>query len=99
MRRFLLIPAVVVGAVLVYAVFDDGSGVRTWLRLGAQLRSSQDRIQEIRRENAALRREAEGLESDSFAIERAIRGDLGFAGRGEVVIRLPRDSGPNARIP
>jgi cell division protein FtsB len=98
-RRFLLIPAVVVGAVLVYAVFDDGSGLRTWLRLGARLRASQDRIQEIQRENAALRREAEGLGSDSLAIERAIREDLGFARRGEVVVRLPRDSGPNARIP
>ena len=98
MKRFLLIPAVV-GAVLVYAVFDDGSGVRTWLRLGTELRSSQDRIGEIRREIAALRSEAEGLESDSFAVERAIREDLGFARRGELVVRLRRASTPTSRIP
>jgi cell division protein FtsB len=97
-KRFLLIPAVV-GAVLIYAVFDDGAGVRTWLRLGAELQSSRDRIEEIRREIAALRREAEALEADSFAIERAIREDLRFAQRGEVVVRLPRASAPSARIP
>jgi cell division protein FtsB len=97
-KRFLLIPAVV-GAVLIYAIFDDGAGVRTWLRLGAELQSSRDRIEEIRREIASLRSEAKALEADSFAIERAIREDLRFAQRGEVVVRLPQASSPSARIP
>ena len=98
MKRFLLIPAVL-GAVILYAVFDDGPGIRTWLHLGADLRSTQENIQEIRSEIAALRREAEALEGDSFAIERAIREDLGFARRGELVVRLPRAPGTNTRIP
>jgi cell division protein FtsB len=94
-RGLLLIPALI-GAVLVYAVCDTDAGIRTWLHVRADLAASRGRIATIREEIAALRRSAETLESDPFAIERAIREDLELARRGEQVLRLagPEDSNP-----
>ena len=88
MKPLLWIP-VLLGAAGVFAWFDDQSGLRTWLRLGGDLRSTHARITEMREEIADLQREAAGLESDPLAIEGAIREDLGFARPGEAVVRLP----------
>ena len=98
LKGFLLIPALVAAA-LVYAVFDEESGVRTWLQMRSDLEASRVRIGEIRRENRALRQEAALLESDPFAIESAIREDLKLARPGERVVRLPAPEGTNPRFP
>ena len=42
-RRFLWIPALL-GAVLLYVAFDDAAGLRSWLRLDAELRAKQTGI-------------------------------------------------------
>jgi cell division protein FtsB len=97
-RRFLWIPALL-GAATLYSVFDDGTGIRTWLRLAADLRTAQENIAALRLEVAELRREAAALESDPVALERAIREDLEYARPGEVVVRLPSPPSTNARIP
>jgi cell division protein FtsB len=97
-RRFLWIPALL-GAATLYSVFDDGAGIRTWLRLASDLRSAQESIDALRLEVAALRREAAALESDPAALESAIREDLEYARPGEVVVRLPLAASTNARIP
>lgn len=98
MKRFLVVPALLGVAVLI-AAFDDGSGIHTWLRLRAELRASQQRIAEARLEIERLRAEAAALERDAFAIERAIREDLGLARPGETILRVPPSSGSNPRFP
>jgi cell division protein FtsB len=97
-RRFLWIPALL-GAVVLYAYIDDEAGVRTWHRLGMDLSASQERIAALQLEIAELRRDAEALESDPAALERAIREDLEFARPGDVVVRLPSVERTNPRIP
>jgi len=94
----LLIPALVAAA-LVYAVFDQQSGIGTWLQMRADLAASRARIGEVRRENRALSQQAALLESDPFAIESAIREDLKLARPGERVVRLPTPEGTSPRFP
>ncbi len=98
MRRSFWIPALL-GAVLLYAAFDDAAGLRSWLRLSAELRAKEIRITELRDEVVSLRRQQEALADDPAAIERAIREDLEWARPGEVVVRLPSFNRSNARIP
>ncbi len=98
MRRFLLIPALV-AAVVVYAAFDQDSGLSRWWRLRGELRAAEMRIATARDEVARLTREAKGLEDDPFAIEKAIREDLGLARPGETIVRLPRASTSSPRFP
>ena len=74
--------------VALHTALDEGSGIRTWLRLREELASSHARIGTLRREIAQQRREADLLQGDAFAIERAIREELGFAARGQTLVRL-----------
>jgi len=89
--------AIVAGA-LALALLDSDSGLRTWARMRADLRVADERMSVLRDEIEALRAESKGLESDSFAQERAIRQDLGLARPGETVVRLGRDE-PSLRNP
>jgi len=93
-----VVPALVAVAV-VYASFDHVAGIGTSLRLREDLRAAETRIEALRLGNAALRREAELLQADSFAIERAIREDLKLSRPGETVLRLVRDEDSTPRIP
>jgi cell division protein FtsB len=97
-RGLLLIPALVAAA-LVYAAFDADSGIRRWLQMRADLAASHARIEEIRREVHALRRDAAELENDAFAIESAIREDLKLARPGELVLRRSGGEASNPRFP
>jgi cell division protein FtsB len=97
-RGWLWIPALV-GAALVAAVLDEDSGIGNWWRLREDVRESHVRIAEVRTEIVALREEAEVLEGDEFAIERAIREELDYARPGETVIRLPREGSASSRFP
>jgi cell division protein FtsB len=97
-RRLLLVPAIIALAV-VYAMLDEASGIRAWLRLRSHLVASAGRIDELRREVEALRDESSALKHDPFATERAIREDLELAKPGEIVVRLPRAEGGTPRIP
>jgi cell division protein FtsB len=97
-RGLLLIPALV-GVAIVCAAVDQGSGIRKSLQLRADLRASRARIESLRTQVEELRREAAALEGDPFAVERAIREDLGFARRGETVLLLPPAVGASHRFP
>ncbi len=82
-----------------HTVLDQGSGIRTWLRLREELASSHARIGTLRREIAQQRREADLLQDDAFAIERAIREHLGFSARGQTLLRLRGADVSSPRFP
>ena len=98
MRGLWWIPALVLAAA-VYAAFDGNSGIRTWLRLRGDLHAARGRIAAAQDEIARLERASRELDSDSFAIERAIREDLELAMPGEIIVRLSRDDRGNPRFP
>jgi len=97
--KALLLAAALVAALVVCAAFDTDAGLGTWLRLRGLLRESQARNAELGNEILALEVEAQALERDGFAVERAIREELGFARADETLVRLPRDDHSSARFP
>ena len=97
--KALWLAAALVAAVLVHAAFDADAGLGTWLRLRGLLRESQARNAELGRGNQALEAEAQSLEAGGFAVERAIREELGFARADETLVRLPRADRSSARFP
>lgn len=97
--KALLLAAALVVAALVYVAFNSDAGIGSWLRLRAELRESQAQNANLRVEIAALEAEAKALERGGFAIERAIREQLGFVRADETLLRLPRDDHSSARFP
>jgi cell division protein FtsB len=65
----------------------------------ADLRSAQERMAGLEREIAESEAEAGSLGEDPFAIEQAIREDLGLARPGETVVRLADPADENLRLP
>jgi cell division protein FtsB len=95
--RLFGIPVVALAAVGGSAV-DESSGLPTWRRLRDDLAAARARIEILRGDIEALRRGAVALEGDDFALECAIREDLGLAQPGESVVRLDgRRPGPGQR--
>ena len=97
--KALLLVAALVAAVVVHAAFDADAGLGTWLRLRGLLRESQARNAGLVRENAALEAEVQALEAGGFAVERAIREELGFARADETLLRVPGTERSSARFP
>jgi cell division protein FtsB len=95
----LMLAAALLAAALVYAVFDSDAGIGTWLRLRGELRESQARNDGLRAEIASLGAESKALSSGGFAVERAIRDELGFVREGETLLRLPREDHSSPRFP
>ncbi len=89
MRGIWLIPALV-GAVVIYAAIDDGAGLRSLLRLRGDLEVAHERIDVLRGKIVLLSEEAEALQTQTFALERAIREGLEYARPGETLVHLPR---------
>ncbi len=82
----------VLGAVAGIAVADGDSGVRMWFRLRDDVAEARARVAVLAERRAELEAQIEGLESQPFALERAIREDLGLARPGEIVVRFRNDS-------
>ena len=78
--------------VAVIALADASSGVPMWLRLRADLGGSLELVAALNRSTEALQVQIDALESQPFALERAIREDLELARPGEVVVRFDRAS-------
>jgi cell division protein FtsB len=95
----LLLISAVLAAVSLYAAFGTDSGFPAWRRMHADLVEAEFRIAQLREENAALESSSRALESDPFAIEAAIREDLGLARPGEQIIRLSPMEHTNPRFP
>ncbi len=71
---------------LAVALLDPEIGVRRWWRLERDLGEATARIEALRAGVAALAAERDALRADDFAIERAIREDLGLARPGEILV-------------
>ncbi|MCL4686091.1 septum formation initiator family protein [Myxococcota bacterium] len=89
MRALFLAVLLVVGAAL-WAWLDATDGVETWRRLRREVAEAQERVGQADERNAALRAEIEGLRSDPFQQERAVREELRWARPGETIVRAPR---------
>lgn len=89
---FLLVPAAL-AAVMLLSFVDRESGLLTWFEFRAELAESRQRIAVLTAETEALRAEVSALESDPFALERAIREDLELARPGETVVRFGAGEG------
>jgi len=87
LRAALLVPLLALAGIGI-AALDADSGLRTWLGLRQDLAEGRATIARLERGNEALRREIEALESDGFAVERAIREELGWALPGEAVVEF-----------
>jgi len=86
-RALLLVPTALV-AVMLLSFVDQKSGLLTWFEFRSELAESQQRIATLEAETEALRAEIGALETDPFALERAIREDLELARPGEIVVRF-----------
>jgi len=97
-KLLLIIPALLAAA-LIYISADRGTGLSTWVHDRDSLENSQEQIERLEAEIVHLKAEADRLERDPFAIERAIREDLEWARTGETVVRLPGALDSNPRFP
>lgn len=88
MKAAWLVPGFALLALAV-AALDEDSGLARWRHLRAELADSDTRIAELNAEVASLREEAKRLESEPFAIERAIREELELVRPGQELVRLP----------
>ena len=87
MRGMVWIPVIALLAVAA-AALDEERGIRTWFRLQREVAAAEQRIALISKEIEEQKVLVEALESDPFAIERAIREELRYARAGETVVRL-----------
>lgn len=98
MRGLLLVPAILAAA-LVYAAFDEASGIPRWLSQRDGLARAEARITDLEARVASLQTEIRRLKDDPFEIERAIREELKLARAGEAVVRLPPAEASTPRFP
>jgi cell division protein FtsB len=87
------------GAALLVAALDTDAGLRTWWELRASLRRADAERDALRLAVGTLRDAAEALDSDPFAIERAIRERLRFAKPDETLVRFSEPEGASTRFP
>jgi cell division protein FtsB len=85
--------------VVAHAALDGDAGLRTWWRLREGLEASRQRVAALGREIAHLERASRELEGDPFAMERAIREDLGLARPGERIVRFSGSGTESPRNP
>jgi cell division protein FtsB len=72
-----------------YLMLGSEGDASTWLRLRAEVRLAEARVRALAAENRRLADEVEALRADPFALERAVREELGWVRPGEVVVRVP----------
>jgi cell division protein FtsB len=82
----------VIAAIAVSAMLDSDTGLKIWLELRRDLAVSNTRVEQLVRENDALRGEIAILESEPAALDRAIREELDLVLPGEVVVRFEPSS-------
>ena len=80
---------------LLYAAWDETSGLPLWRRLSRDVARAEAQVERLQIRNARLAADIEALGSDPFALERAIREEIGWVRPGEVRIDIrPREEAP-----
>ena len=99
--KVLSLVTLAIAVAAVFAMLDQDSGIAIWRELRGDLETSNERVEQLVRENAALRGEIAILESEPAALDRAIREELDLVLPGEVVVRFapiaPTDPMPGSR--
>ena len=80
--------AVSAAGALALVSMADARGFRRYLRLLQNAADLASRNRQLREQNAKLRTEIEALRGDRSAIEQAVREELGYVGRGEIVLNV-----------
>ena len=80
---------VVLALLLMGHVINGKHGLSVWSQKRAEDRELQEEIQDVRQENAQLRKQIDRLKSDPDAIEHEAREKLHYAKPGEVIYALP----------
>ena len=86
-RNFLLFLGVLVSIIL---VVNSTKRILTFRATSMKVTEVQTRLDELRRENEALKKELEYKKSDEFA-EEEIRNKLGMVKEGETVVIIPKE--------
>lgn len=74
-------------AALLYTVFSP-DGLLQWFRLRREVAVLTAENDALRQENEALRDEAKRLKADKASVERAVRHELGYVRKDEVVFKF-----------
>lgn len=90
---FASVVRVAIGAALVVGFADSETGLRAWWELRGELTQARDRVEQLRETNESLLTEVQDLRRDRWALERAIREDLGLARPGEAIVRFASPPG------
>ncbi|MFO0687107.1 MAG: septum formation initiator family protein [Myxococcota bacterium] len=98
--KVLSLVTLAIAVAAVFSLFDPDSGLAIWRELRQDLDTSNARVEQLVRENEALRAEIAVLENEPAALDRAIREELDLVRPGEVVVRFqpgrPGDAGSAA---
>lgn len=86
--KVLSLVTLAIAVAAVFAMLDQDSGIAIWRELRRDLETSNARVEQLLRENEALRGEIAILESEPAALDRAIREELDLVLPGEVVVRF-----------
>jgi cell division protein FtsB len=91
--RITWLAPLLLAAVAVVAIADSDSGIPMWFRLRHDVGDAERRVAALVRDTEALSEQIVALESEPFALERAIREDLELALPGEVIVRFDPSAG------
>ncbi len=83
--------AVALALLMTWHVIHGKHGLSVWHQERTEDKSLQQQIQDLQRENAAMRDQIEKLKSDPDAIEHEAREKLHYAKPGEVIYALPEN--------
>jgi len=86
-RNFLLFLGVLVSIIL---VVNSTKRILTFRATSMKVAEAQSRLEQLRIENEALKKELEYKKSDEFA-EEEIRNKLGLVKKGETVVIVPKE--------
>jgi len=87
LKAYWLVPGILLAG-LGLSLADRESGLVAWYKMRGELEVSRARIASLQERVETLEFEINALETDPFALERAIREDLELARPGEVVVRF-----------
>lgn len=92
-RALLAVSFVVALAVGTYAVLAP-SGLSRWLSLRDEEKRLDQQVQAAQEHNAALTDEVAHLRDDPRVVEEAVREELGWVKKGELVLVVPEGAAP-----